>query len=92
VLHVMDDYEWRFPMVENLLFEGLEDDFQLPADPQSLRRGYIEAVRSFTTRVESVCLKHHADYVPVNTRDPVGAVLCGYLARRSGMTKGAWRR
>ena len=92
VLHVMDDQEWNFPMIENLLFEGLEDETRLPADPQALRRSYLDAVRRFVTRVESVCLKHRADYIPVNTRDPVGAVLCGYLARRSGLTKGAWRR
>ena len=87
VLHVMDDDEWTFPLVENVLFEGLEDDVQLLVDPQSLRSSYLGAVQRFVSRVEGVCLKHHADYVAVNTRDPLGAVLCGYLARRAGRTK-----
>ena len=92
VLHVMDDHEWSFPLVENVMFEGLEDDLRLLADPQSLRRSYLNAVQRFVTRVEAVCLNHHADYVPINTRDPLDSVLCGYLARRAGRTGGARRR
>ncbi len=84
VLHVMDDFEWSFPFVENVLFEGMEDDLQLLADPQALRASYLEAVRRFVARVRGVCLKHRADYVPVNTRDPFDVVLCGYLSRRGG--------
>jgi len=96
VLHVMDDDEWSFPLVENVMFEGLEDDQRLRADPQSLRSSYLNAVRRFVTRVEGTCLKHHADYVPINTRDPLDAVLCGYLARRAGRAAGGraggWHR
>jgi uncharacterized protein (DUF58 family) len=92
VLHVMDDHEWNFPMVENALFEGLEEDVHLLADPQSLRRSYLEAVQRFVTRVEAACLAHRADYVPINTRDPLAGVLCGYLARRAGRTRGVRRR
>jgi len=84
VLHVMDEDEWNFPLVENAMFEGLEDEVRLLADPQCLRNSYLDAVQGFVTRVEGTCLKHHADYVPINTRDPLGGVLCGYLARRAG--------
>jgi uncharacterized protein (DUF58 family) len=83
LLHVMDDDEWNFPFVENTLFEGLEEEQRLLADPQSLRASYLDAVRSFCGRVRGVCLKHHADYVPVNTREPLDAVLSGYLSGRS---------
>lgn len=83
VLHVMDDHEWNFPFVENVMFEGLEDDVRLFADPQSLRASYLAAVERFVARVQTACLRHRADYVAVNTRDPVDAVLCGYLARRA---------
>jgi uncharacterized protein (DUF58 family) len=84
ILHVMDNDEWNFPLVENVMFEGLEDETRLLADPQALRRSYLRAVGRFVTRVEGTCLKHHADYVAINTRDPLDSVLCGYLARRSG--------
>lgn len=85
LLHVLDDDEWEFPFVENILFEGLEDELRLFTDPQSLRTGYLEALRKFSDQVRSVCLKHRADYVPVNTRDPLDVVLSGYLARRNGL-------
>jgi uncharacterized protein (DUF58 family) len=91
VLHVMDDDEWEFPFVENVMFEGLEDDVRLLADPQSLRNSYLAAVERFTTRVQTACLKHRGDYVAVNTRDRVDAVLCGYLARRQGLLAGGRR-
>jgi uncharacterized protein (DUF58 family) len=83
LLHVMDDDEWNFPFVENTLFEGLEEEQHLLADPQSLRASYLDAVRNFCARVRAVCLKHRADYVPVNTRQPLDAVLSGYLSGRS---------
>ena len=83
LLHVMDDDEWNFPFVENTLFEGLEEEQRLLADPQSLRASYLDAVQNFCARVRAVCLKHRADYVPVNTRQPLDAVLSGYLSSRS---------
>lgn len=88
VLHVMDDDEWNLPFPENVLFEGLEDELRLLVDPQSLRANYLAVVERFVTRVRGVCLKHRADYVPVNTREPVDAVLTGYLARRAGLMSG----
>jgi uncharacterized protein (DUF58 family) len=88
LFHVMDEHEWNFPFVENTLFEGLEDDASLLADPQSLRESYIAAVERFVARVRAVCLKHRADYIPVNTSMPVAGVLTGYLAARSGRFQG----
>ncbi len=92
VMHVLDHDEWHFPFVENVLFEGLEEQTQLLADPQSLRASYLDALERFAARVETACLRHRADYLAVNTRDTVDAVLSGYLARRSGLASGARRR
>lgn len=82
VLHVMDDDEWTFPLVENVRFEGLEEDVRLLADPQSLRESYLRVVRGFSRQVEAACLRHHADYLRINTRRSPAAVLAGYLASR----------
>lgn len=84
VFHVMDHHEWTLPFIEDIRFEGLEDDAELLVDPQSLQASYVRAVERFRTRVESTCLRHKADYIPVDTRDPVNVVLTGYLARRAG--------
>ncbi|MBK8916025.1 MAG: DUF58 domain-containing protein [Phycisphaerales bacterium] len=83
VLHVLDDAEWNFPYSENILFEGIEDDLRLLTDPQSLRRNYLAAVERFVTRVRATCLRHGADYVPVNTMDAPAVVLGGYLGART---------
>jgi len=88
VLHVMDDDEWNLPFVENVQFEGLEDDARLFTDPQSLRESYLATVQRFVASVRGACLKHRADYVAINTREPLDAALCGYLARRSGRLAG----
>ena len=92
VLHVMHDHEWNLPFVENVMFDGLEDDVELLADPQALRESYLASVQRFVKRLRAMCLKHRADYVPVNTNDPVDVVLGGYLAHRSGMAGGVTRR
>ena len=61
-------------------------------DPQSLRESYLATVEKFVTRVRTAVLKRHGDYVSVNTRDPLDAVLCGYLARRAGLLATVRRR
>jgi uncharacterized protein (DUF58 family) len=83
VMHVMHDDERRFPFIENIFFDGLEEDAQLLTDPQSLRGGYLAAVDGFVKRIRSACMDHGVDYVPVNTKEPLEAVLAGYLAGRS---------
>ncbi len=89
VFHIMDDDEWHLPMHENLLFEGLESDGHLLADPQSLRESYLAAVERHVVRIRAACLQHGADYVPVNTRDPLDRVLSAYLARRGRRRAGS---
>ncbi|RMF78932.1 MAG: DUF58 domain-containing protein [Planctomycetota bacterium] len=84
VLHVLDDDEWRLPFVENVRFEGLEEDRHLLVDPQSLRESYVRAVQRFSARVRAACLRTRGDYVAVNTADPLEVVLTGYLAQRAG--------
>ncbi|MBN2448384.1 MAG: DUF58 domain-containing protein [Phycisphaerae bacterium] len=83
VMHVLDDDEWHLPFHENVLFEGLEEDESLLVDPQSLRAGYLRAVERFVTGVRATCLKLGADYVPVNTHEPLDGVLSGYLSWRA---------
>jgi uncharacterized protein (DUF58 family) len=92
VMHVLHDDEWSFPFVDNVLFEGLEEQQKLMADPQSLRAGYHDALQSFVGRVRAACLNHGIDYVPVNTRDRHEVVLSGYLVRHAGQTATGTRR
>jgi uncharacterized protein (DUF58 family) len=83
VLHVMDSDELEFPFDGNTLFEGLEaPDVQVLADPQALRRSYLEIVQRFVRQVRSACVNHQIDYALLSTRDPLDAGLASYLAGR----------
>jgi uncharacterized protein (DUF58 family) len=82
VMHVLDEDEWEFPFDENVRFEGIEEQADVLVDAQTLRNAYLSALERFVTRIRSNCLKNRADYVPVNTREPLDIPLAGYLSRR----------
>lgn len=88
VMHLLDSDEREFPFQENTLFEGLEaPDLQVLADPQSLRRSYLEALDAFVSRVRSACINRRIDYVGLSTADPLDVAIRSYLAMRSHLIK-----
>ena len=93
MFHVMHDDELTFPFEDNTLFRGLEDSVQLHAEPRALRRGYLEAVERFLADVRKTCASAGVDYVLMNTKDPLDAVLGGYLSsdRKSAARAGTRR-
>ena len=82
VFHVMHDDELVFPFQGNTLFRGLEIDIELHTDPRALRKAYLEAVDRFLHGVRKICAQNGIDYVLVNTKDPLDAILSSYLAYR----------
>ncbi|MFQ5410753.1 MAG: DUF58 domain-containing protein [Phycisphaerae bacterium] len=83
VMHVLDHDERTFPFQENTLFEGLEvPDQQLMVDPQSLRRGYLDALDGFISMIRGACTDHQIDYVGLSTKDRLDVALRAYLAAR----------
>jgi uncharacterized protein (DUF58 family) len=82
VMHVLDDEEWHFNFTENIRFDGLEEDQHVLEDAQSLRNSYLDALDRFVLKTREACLQQRADYVPVNTSEPLDRVLSGYLVRR----------
>jgi len=82
VFHVMHDDELTFPFDDNTLFRGLEEPVQLHAEPRALRRGYLAAVERFLAGVRKTCATAGVDYVLMNTKEPLDAVLGGYLTFR----------
>lgn len=88
VLHVLDQDELEFPFQDNVLFEGIEAaDVQLLVDPQSLRRGYLDALNRFTSDLRAACTSKRIDYVGLSTREPLDVALRGFLAARMRMMK-----
>ncbi len=82
VFHVMHNDELTFPFQENTLFRGLEVDAQLHTEPRALRRSYLEVVERFTEDVKKECASLGIDYVLMNTKEPLDAVLTTYLTFR----------
>jgi uncharacterized protein (DUF58 family) len=89
VLHVMHDDELTFPFQDNTLFRGLEEQVQLHTEPRALRRAYLDAVERFQADVKKTCASAGVDYVLMNTKDPLDAVLGSYLTFRSKIRRSA---
>jgi uncharacterized protein (DUF58 family) len=84
VFHVLDDAEINFPFDRMTLFEGLEVEDKLLADPKALREAYLAEVGAFIQEVKSGCMANHMDYVQTNTKQNLGIALSTYLAARMG--------
>lgn len=82
VLHVLDAFELEFPFQEATLFRGLEQFPELLTDPRTLRRSYLDQVRSFVTDLQRGCREQDIDYVQLRTDTNLGVALSSYLAHR----------
>ncbi len=89
LFHVLDDDELRFPFRGSTQFEGMEELEELLCDPQALRDGYMEALEEYLVEVRRGCARRGVDYMLVNTRDYLDAVLSKFLHHRLAMLKGA---
>jgi uncharacterized protein (DUF58 family) len=89
VFQVMHDDELTFPFQENTLFRGLEEPVQLHTEPRALRRGYLDAVERFLGEVRKTCASAGVDYVLMNTKEPLDAVLGSYLTFRQKIRRTA---
>jgi uncharacterized protein (DUF58 family) len=91
VFQVMHDDELTFPFEDNTLFRGLEMNVQLHTEPRALRRSYLENVQKFLEQVRKTCASAGIDYVLMNTKEPLDAVLGTYLTFRQKVRRQALR-
>jgi len=87
VIHVLDEYEARFPFDRMTRFDGLEGYPHLIVDPKALREAYLEEVNKFTSEMRRGCLAQRVDYVQVTTDQPIEVAMSSYLARRMARTR-----
>jgi|TARA_B110000438_G_scaffold52283_2_gene52527 uncharacterized protein (DUF58 family) len=83
VFHLLDPYEITFPLKGMWKFVGLEGEGDLVTQPKRVRHNYLQELQAFIDRFKVACGKAGADYVLVNTADPIEHVLTGYLLQRS---------
>lgn len=83
ILHVMAEEELSFPFTGYQQFRDLEKSVpMLRIDPQAVRAAYLERVAGFVKTIEAACGNLRADYVPVNTSNPLRQTLLRYIGRR----------
>ena len=88
VFHILDPYELEFPLQGMWKFIGLENDGEMITQPSRVRARYLKELQHFIDTVKGACNRSQADYVLVNTAQPIEQVLSSYLLQRSSMAKG----
>ena len=83
VFHLLDPHEITFPLKGMWKFVGLEGEGEMITQPARVRQNYLKELQAFTDKYKAACHKAGADYVLVNTADPIEQVLTGYLLQRS---------
>ena len=87
VFHILDPQEIEFPLNGVWRFEGLENDGELITQPARVRQAYLEELDKFIGQVRGACIKSEADYVLVNTTEPIESVISKYLLQRTAAAK-----
>jgi len=82
VFHMLDPAELDFPYESLTIFEGMEEDGELLAEPDELRDQYLEAIRAHIKRVESACHESNIEYFRFLTTEPLENVALNFLRGR----------
>ncbi len=87
LIQILHHDELAFDFDQMTRFVGLEIPDSLLAQPEDLRRGYLEALQRFNDRLEDIAQRNMCQRVLVDTSRPLAEVFADYLNRRS-RTKG----
>ncbi len=82
VFHLLDADETTFPFETLSNFRDLETGSEVMCDPFRQRQRYLDAVTGLRERIAAGCATTGADYVYVDTRQPIETVLRDYLLYR----------
>lgn len=82
VFHLLDRDELQFPFKEPSLFQDMENDLRLLADPQAIRSAYLEALKALLDTYKHTCLTHRIDYSLFDTSIGLDRALVRYLRWR----------
>jgi uncharacterized protein (DUF58 family) len=84
ILH-HDELSFNFDTMTK--FVGLEIPDELLAQPEDLRRGYLQALERFNQRLEEIAQRNMCERVLVDTSRPLAETFADYLNRRSMLTR-----
>jgi uncharacterized protein (DUF58 family) len=82
VFHLLDKDELRFPFEEPSLFQDLEEDLRLLADPEVIRSAYLETIHALIEGYRASCASNLIDYSLFDTSIGLDRALVRYLTWR----------
>jgi len=82
VFHILDPAELTFPFKEPSLFEDMEEELTLLADPQSIRSAYLDTLQTLMAEYRRICFSHQIDYTLFDTSVGLDRALTRYLTWR----------
>jgi uncharacterized protein (DUF58 family) len=83
VLHTLDPHEQSFPYDGLTLFQALESDQRMLANPAAIRSQYLERMTAFLGKQKAELSDGGVDYHLISTDQPLDATLLNVLAARS---------
>ena len=83
LFHVLHHDELTFEFNGMTKFIGLEIPDELLAQPEDLRRGYLNALNQFNDQLDEIAQRNGCERVLVDTSQPIAETLINYLNRRS---------
>jgi uncharacterized protein (DUF58 family) len=88
LFQVLHHDELAFDFNGQVKFIGLEIPDELLAQPEELRKGYLQAMNRFNSRFEEICQHNRVERVLVDTSLDMGGVFIDYLNQRSLLNRG----
>jgi uncharacterized protein (DUF58 family) len=88
LFQVMHHDELDFGFDRMTKFVGLEVQRELLAQPEAIRRNYLQVMRNFNQQLEELCERNRIERVLVDTGRDMAEVLIDYLNHRSHLHRG----
>lgn len=82
VFHVLDRDELTFPFKDSSIFEGMEGEEPITAEPNALRKEYLNAFSQYVELLKRGCRELNMDYQQLPTDQPIDTAISRYLAQR----------
>jgi uncharacterized protein (DUF58 family) len=81
-IQLLDDDERDLPFEGLTMFESLEDERKLLADPRAIRAMYLEELEAFLTKVRAGCREGDVGHLLVSTKQPLERTLVDLVTTR----------
>jgi len=85
VFHLLDKDELQFPFHEPSLFQDLEEDLRLLADPEVIRSAYLKTIHALIEEYRAACASNLIDYSLFDTSMGLDRALVRYLTWRESL-------